>query len=141
VAHSAVNNGPSGAVEGPAALPSRSPLEGAAFVLTQPAPDTIVDVGQQGPLQADALHGATATDRLGLLKLLDRRSAGSDRKEELGVLAPARRVLMPAHVQPPTVRSDPPAKSWVREVLVMVDLAQREDLECRATKVLRETAA
>ena len=82
-------------------LPGRS-LDGSTsqlstLVLTQPAPHTVVDTGQYGPLQAQTLHRATGTNPLGLAEPKLCRATLADREEQLRILPLARCILIPAH--------------------------------------------
>jgi len=75
-----------------------SAFEAAPFVVGEPAPNSCVRTGVQSPTQTGVNHLAAAADGLCLFDL-DKRSSGvADRKEQLGVLAQARRVVSPRHL-------------------------------------------
>ncbi len=63
---------------------SGTPLERAALVLGQAAPDARVLTGLEGVLKADLGHGAASADRLRLLDLVDGRSGVPHGEEQFG---------------------------------------------------------
>jgi len=64
-------------------------LDGPAFLLTHPTPDTGVLPGVESPAQALIDSRATPADRLGLFHLKQRGPGRSNRKEQLRVLVAA----------------------------------------------------
>jgi hypothetical protein len=89
--------------------PLSSALRGATFVLAVPAPHPVLNSSQDRKFQTEASHRASGTHRFGLLELPLRQVAVTDRKEHLWVLAPAGRVVMPAHRSPPSSRASMPS--------------------------------
>jgi hypothetical protein len=75
-----------------------SAFEAAPLVVGQPTPDSRVRTGVHGPSQTGVNDLAATTDGLCLLDLEEGGPGASDREEQFGVLAQARRAVTPRHL-------------------------------------------
>ena len=99
---------------GPNTRACRATLEGAALVLAQSAPHTVVLAGLEGPLQARVPDVAATTD---LLRLLDLEQSGSgvpDREKQLRILVQTGSLVAPIHVPlTPSSRCGPAGRTRI----------------------------
>jgi hypothetical protein len=78
-----------------------SPAKPLAFFLGHPAPDAVVLVRCERPLEALGSDGAMGADGLGSPDLVKRRAGGANGEEQIGFLPCALRLMNPIQLPPP----------------------------------------